>query len=91
MRLNGRKHGFRIGSGRTIKCAQRLKNLNVSAYGKFIAHGVNNIVRDALEKIWCDHNRNLLEKKLTSKIIWVPKSGATINEDIKQERDINKR
>ena len=34
MRLIGRKHGFRIGSGRTVKHGFRLKNLNAEDYKK---------------------------------------------------------
>ena len=74
MRIIGHKHGFRIGSGRTVKCGQRLKNLNVEAAYKFITLGRNNILKEAQYRIFCDHNRNLLEKSFTWKIIWVAKS-----------------
>ena len=48
MRLIGRKHGFRIGSGRTVKAGLKLHNLNVETY-KEIA-GTNNDLLDKAQK-----------------------------------------
>ena len=49
MRLIGRKHGFRIGSGRTVKAGLKLKNLNVETY-KEIARGNMSFDEELLEE-----------------------------------------
>ena len=88
MKLIGRKHGFRIGSGRTVRHGFRLTNLNVEAYKKFFGTA-SQLLEQAQVQIFVEHNQNTFEactrKHGTPQA--VPKSGDSNHVIIKQERE----
>ena len=91
MKLIGRKHGFRIGSGRTVRRGFRLANLNVEAYKKFFGTA-SQLLEQAQVQIFVEHNQNTFEactrKYCTPQA--VPKSGDSNHVMIKQEREQKK-
>ena len=88
MKLNGRKHGFRIGSGRTVKHGLRLKTLNVDAYRWQFFGAASQLLDEAQVQIFVEHNQGTFDLRNGRA---VPKSEDSTHEMLKQERARTKR
>ena len=94
MRIEGKKHGFHIGSGRTVKCALRISNLNVEAGNRINSLYDYRELYSGEEQIIAKNNPNTHEFFISTSrysAYAYPKSQKEIEELKEQEREFQKR
>ena len=61
MRIEGRKHGFLIGSGRTIKHCARVGKVDINSLPN--QHGLDNLMQEALTEVFVSQNPDTFKLK----------------------------
>ena len=89
MRIEGRKHGFLIGSGRTIKHCKRVGKVDINSLPN--QHKLDNLMQEALTEVFVSQNPDTFKLKNGKAVPMISKEEARDMENEFREFEKNER